>query len=112
MGRLIGAVQTAFIRVSICLVIFWCQNLIVGIMWMVYVWIIGLTPMSLFILGSFTGFSIGPLFASSFAWINEKLNVTPMVIAAGFCGAGLGSSILQKIAGKSDRISPRMNFIY
>lgn len=75
-------------------------------MWMVYVWIIGLNPTSLFILGSFTGLSIGPLFASSFAWINEKLKVTPMLLAAVFCGAGLGSSVLQKIAGKFDRIYP------
>lgn len=100
MGRLIGAIESVFIRVSICLVLSWCQNLIVAILWLVYVWMIGLTATSLFVLGSLTGLAIGPLFASSFAWINEKLYFTPMLLAASLCGAGLGASLLQKIAGK------------
>lgn len=99
MGRLIGAIESVFIPVSICLVVSWCQNLIVAVLWIVYVWTIGLTVTSLFVLGSLTGLAIGPLFALSFAWINEKLHVTPMLLAASLCGAGLGATFMQKIAG-------------
>jgi len=69
-------------------------------MWIIYVWILGLTATNLFVLGSATGFILGPLFGLSFAWINQKLNVIPPLLAAILCGCGLGSLILHKIAGR------------
>jgi hypothetical protein len=69
-------------------------------MWIVYVWLIGLTATSLFILGSMTGLVIGPLFPLSFAWINKTLNPIPILLAAIFCSGGFGALTLQKIAGK------------
>jgi len=69
-------------------------------MWIIYVWILGLSATNLFVLGSVTGFILGPLFGLSFAWINQKLNVIPPLLAAILCGCGLGSLILHKIAGR------------
>ncbi len=78
----------------------WCGGLVLAIIWMIYVWIIGLTATSLFVLGSLTGLIIAPLFPLSFAWITQKLNVIPALLAALLCGCGLGSLILQKIGGR------------
>lgn len=69
-------------------------------MWMIYVWVLGLTMASLFVLGSLTGFIIGPLFPLSFAWFHQKLNVIPALLAAFFCACGMGATVLQKIGGK------------
>jgi len=97
---LIGAIESVFIPVHICLAVTWCAGLLLAVMWIIYVWILGLTTINLFVLGSLTGLIIGPLYALSFAWINEKLNTIPILLAALFCGGGLGSLVLQKIGGK------------
>ncbi|CAF0728307.1 unnamed protein product [Adineta steineri] len=98
-GRLIGAIACIFIPVSICLSGLWCGGLLLAIMWITYVWILGLTTTSLFVLGSFTGLIIGPLLPLSFAWVNQKLNVIPSLLAALLFGSGVGSLTLQKIGG-------------
>ncbi len=97
---MIGAIQSAFIPVHICLGITWFGGLLLAVMWIVYVWILGLTSTNLFVLGSLTGFIISPLYPASFAWINEKLNTIPLLLAALFCGVDLGSLVLQKIGGE------------
>jgi hypothetical protein len=100
---LIGAIESAFIPIHICLVIGWFGGLILAVTWMLYVWILGLTTINLFVLGSLTGFVTGPLYALSFSWINQKLNVIPPLLAAILCGCGLGALVLQKIAGKFNK---------
>jgi hypothetical protein len=100
---LIGAVESIFISINICLAITWCGGLILSVVWIIYVWILGLTITSLFVLGCLTGLIIAPLFPLSFAWFNQKLNVTPTLLAALLCGCDLGPSILQKIGGKLRR---------
>jgi hypothetical protein len=97
---LIGATVSLFISASIYLAILWCAGLIVVAMWIIYVWILVLNSTSLFVLGSLTGLFMGPLCALSFAWINQKLDVVPILLAAILCGSALGASILQKLAGR------------
>ncbi len=95
-----GAIESIFIPVHICLAVRCCGCLLLAIAWMVYVWILGLTVTNLFVLGSLTGFIISPLYPGSFAWINQKLNTIPLLLAALYCGIDLGSLVLQKIGGK------------
>ncbi|UJR19827.1 hypothetical protein I4U23_022960 [Adineta vaga] len=98
-GRLVCAVLSIFLPVYICLTITWCAGLFLAVIWNIYVWVFGLTIGGLFILGSLTGFIIAPLFPLSFAWFTQNLNVIPPLLAALLCACGLGSLILQKIAG-------------
>ncbi len=97
---MISAIESIFIPVPVCLVISWCGGLGLAVMWIIYVWVLGLTATNLFVLGALTGFIIGPFYPLSFAWINQKLNVVPLLLAALCCGGGLGASALQKIGGK------------
>jgi len=100
MARLISAIFCVFIPVYICLTIAWLGGLLLAVAWMIYVWILGLTSESLFILGSLTGLIISPIFPLSFGWISQKLNVVPTLLGLLLCGATFGSLVLQKIAGK------------
>ena len=108
---MIGALASAFVSTSICLIISWCGGLILAVMWIICVWVVGLTSTILFVLGSSTGLFIAPLFPLSFAWIKQKLNLVPPLLAIIFCGCNLGALILQKIAGKL-QINYRMNLLY
>ncbi|CAF4330929.1 unnamed protein product, partial [Adineta steineri] len=76
-----------------------CGCLIHAIIWNIYVWVFGLTITGLFILGGLTGLIIAPLFPLSFAWFTQNLNVITPLLAALLCACGLGSLVLQKIAG-------------
>ncbi|CAF4000005.1 unnamed protein product, partial [Rotaria sp. Silwood1] len=98
-GRLIGAVASVFLSVNMCLNIVSCGGLCVAIAWLIFVWAIGLTGTSLFILGAATGLVLAPLFPLSFGLFNQKLNVMPMLIALLLCGSAIGGIALQKIAG-------------
>jgi hypothetical protein len=86
-----------------CLNIAWLGGLCLAIAWLIFVWVIGLTSTSLFILGSATGLVFSPIFPLSFGLFNQRLNVTPLLLALLFCGSALGAIIFQKIAGKSFR---------
>ncbi|CAF1426946.1 unnamed protein product [Adineta steineri] len=99
MGRLIFAILSIFLPVYVCLIISWCGCLILAIIWNIYVWVFGLTITGLFILGGLTGLIIAPLFPLSFAWFTQNLNVITPLLAALLCACGLGSLVLQKIAG-------------
>ena len=83
-----------------CLNIVWCGGLCLAIAWLIFVWAIGLTSTSLFILGAATGLVFAPLFPLSFGLFNQKLNVVPMLIALLLCGTALGGIVFQKLAGK------------
>jgi hypothetical protein len=83
-----------------CLNIVWFGGLCLVIAWSVFVWGIGLTGTSLFILGAATGLVFAPIFPLSFGMFNQRLNVIPMLIALLLCGSALGAIIFQKIAGK------------
>ncbi len=88
--------------VNICLNIVWCGGLVLAVAWLIFVWVIGLSGTSLFILGAATGLVFAPIFPLSFGFFNQKLNVVPMLIALLLCGSALGALIFQKIAGKGN----------
>src|SRR5438105_4723015 len=83
---LIAGIMSVFLSVNMCLNIIWFGGLCLSIAWLIFVWIIGLTGTSLFILGSITGLVIAPLFSLSFGLFNQRLNVIPMLIALLLCG--------------------------
>jgi hypothetical protein len=83
-----------------CLNIVWCGGLCLALAWLIFVWAIGLTSTSLFVLGAATGLVFAPLFPLSFGLFNQKLNVVPMLLALLLCGTALGGITFQKIAGK------------
>jgi dolichol kinase len=88
------------VPVNICLNVVWCGGLLLAIAWLIFVWIIGLSTTSLFILGAATGLVFAPIFPLSFGFFNQKLDVVPMLIALLLCGSALGALIFQKVAGK------------
>ncbi|CAF1334932.1 unnamed protein product [Rotaria sordida] len=98
-GRLVCAVITVFVPVHKALAGLWICGLILAITWFIYVWIIGLTSTNLLVLGAFTGFVFSPTFPLSFAFINQRLNVNPLLVGLLLCGAAFGAMTFQKIAG-------------
>ncbi|CAF3192999.1 unnamed protein product [Rotaria sp. Silwood2] len=98
-GRLICAITAIFIPVHVAIGILWICGLLLAITWFIFVWIIGLTSTSIFVLGAFTGFIFSPIFPLSFAFINQRLNVNPLLVGLLLCGSAFGGMILQKIAG-------------
>lgn len=85
---------------KICLSVVWFGGLCLAIAWLIFVWAVGLTGTSLFILGAVTGLVFAPIFPLSFGFFNQRLNVVPMLIALLLCGSALGAITLQKVAGK------------
>jgi hypothetical protein len=65
-----------------------------------FVWLVGLTGISLFILGAGSGLIFSPLIPLTFALFNQRLNVVPILLALVLCGLALGVMTFQKIAGK------------
>jgi len=90
--------------VNKCLNIVWVGGLCLAIAWFIFVWAIGLTGTSLFILGAATGLVFAPIFPLSFGLFNQRLNVVPMLIALLLCGSAIGAIIFQKIAGNLLRL--------
>jgi hypothetical protein len=84
-----------------CLNIIWFGALCLATTWLIYVWVIGLTGTSLFILGAITGLIFSPIFPLSFGFFNQRLNVIPMLLGLLLGGTALGAITLNKIAGKS-----------
>ncbi|CAF0992710.1 unnamed protein product [Adineta steineri] len=106
-GRLICAIVALFVSVDIVLSVIWMAGLILAIAWIVFVWIIGLSSTSLFILGSFTGLIFSPIFPLSFGFINQRLVINPLLLGLILCGASLGGVIFQKIGGIVMDINPQ-----
>ncbi|CAM4805908.1 unnamed protein product [Rotaria magnacalcarata] len=102
-GRAICAVVTLFLSVDVTLSIIWIGGLALAITWLIYVWTIGLSIYSLFVLGSFTGLIFAPIFPLSFSFINKRLNVTPLMVGIFLCSSSLGSMSFQRIAGQLTR---------
>ncbi len=69
------------------------------IVWLVLVWIVGLTGTSLLILGAISGLIFAPIIPLTFAYFNRRLNVVPILLASVSCGQALGTIAFQKIAG-------------
>ena len=88
------------LSVTLCLNIVWFGGFCLITAWLIFVWGVGLTGTSLFILGAGTGLVFAPIFPLSFALFNQRLNVIPMLIALLLCGAALGAITFQKIAGE------------
>jgi hypothetical protein len=84
-----------------CLNIIWFGGFCLSITWLIFVWVIGLTSTSLLILGAGTGLVFGPMYPVSIGFINQRLNVTPILLAAVLCGSAAGAALFQQIAGKS-----------
>jgi hypothetical protein len=85
-----------------CLNIVWSAGLCLAVAWLVFVWSIGLTSTSLFILAAATGLVFAPIFPLSFGLFNQGLNVIPVLLALLLCGTALGAITFQKLAGKRD----------
>ncbi|CAF1925144.1 unnamed protein product [Rotaria magnacalcarata] len=98
-GRLFAAIISVFLSVNMCLNIIWFGGFCLAISWLIFVWFIGLTSTSLFILGAATGLVFSPIFPLSFGLFNQRLNVVPMLLASLLCGSAVGAMTLQKIAG-------------
>jgi hypothetical protein len=88
-----------YVPVHIAICGLWVCGFILAIMWFIFVWIVGLTSTNLFVLGAFTGLIFSPTFPLSFGFINQRLNVNPLLVALLLCGAALGGIIFQKIGG-------------
>jgi hypothetical protein len=86
--------------VYIALTVLWIGGLAIAITWIIYVWTIGLSITSLFILGSFTGLIFSPIYPLSFGFINQRLNINPLLVDLILCGGASGGIIFQKIAGQ------------
>jgi hypothetical protein len=89
-----------FVPVHLALVGLWICGFILAITWFIFVWIIELTSLNLFILGGFTGFVFSPTFPLSFSFINQRLNVNPLLVALLLSGSAFGGMIFQKLGGK------------
>ena len=88
------------VSVNKCLNIIWSGALCLSIVWLIFVWVIGLTFVSLLVLGSITGLIFSPVFPLSYGFFNQKLNVIPMLLALLLAGTAFGAMTLNKIAGK------------
>ncbi|CAM4754267.1 unnamed protein product [Rotaria magnacalcarata] len=97
-GRLICAIITIFVPVHVALSGLWVCGLTLAVTWYINV-AIGLTSTSLFVLGAFTGLVFSPTFPLSFGFINQRLNVNPLLVGFLLCGAAFGAMLFQKIAG-------------
>ncbi|CAF1382337.1 unnamed protein product [Adineta ricciae] len=98
-GRLICAIIVVFVPVHISLCVLWIFGFLLAITWFIFVWLIGLTSTNLLILGAFTGLVFSPTFPLSFAFINQRLNVNPLLVGLLLCGASSGAMVFQKIGG-------------
>ena len=87
--------------------IVWFGGFCLTVSWSLSVWVIGLTPISLIVLNAATGLVLAPLFPLSFGFINQRLNVTPVLLALLLSGNALGSILSQKLAGKNIKIKKK-----
>lgn len=97
---MIVAIVSVFVSVTTCLNIVWFGCLCLAVAWLVFVWVIGLTATSLFLLGGVTGLMFAPIIPLTFAFFNQRLNVVPLLLALVLCGSALGMIIFSKIGGK------------
>ena len=100
-GRLIFAIVSVYLRVDLCLNLVWGGGVVLALLWFVFVWFVGLTAQTLFILGALTGLVFSPIFPLSFGLINQRLNVIPLLLSLLLSGSALGSIVFQKLAGAS-----------
>lgn len=98
---MIFAIVSLYFRVEICLNFVWSGGILLAFLWFSFVWFIGLTSQTLFILGAFTGLIFSPLFPLSFGLINQRLTVIPLLLSLLLSGSALGSIVFQKLAGRS-----------
>jgi len=89
-----------FVPVHIAITGLWICGFLLAITWFIFVWIIQLNSTNLFVLGAFTGLVFSPTFPLSFGFINQRLNVNPLLIGFLLCGAALGGTLFQKLGGK------------
>ncbi len=85
---------------NVCLHIVWSAALGLAVAWLIFVWVIGLSAISLFLLAAVTGLIFAPIIPLTFAYFNQRLNVAPFLLALVLCGSALGIMIFPKIGGK------------
>jgi len=97
---LLTAVASAYVSVNVCLNIVWLTSFGLVVAWLVFIWLIGLSTTSLFILGALTGLAFAPIIPLTMAFFNQRLNVVPFLLALVLCGSALGMMIFPKLGGK------------
>lgn len=95
---------------NICLTFIWSAAFSLAVTWLVFVWIIGLSVTSLFILGTATGLVLAPMIPLTMAFFNQRLNVVPFLLALVLCGSAAGMTILPKLGGKIRTVSIQLTF--
>jgi hypothetical protein len=98
-GRLIVAIISVYVPVNISLTVVWCGGFLLAVVWLIFVWVIGLSVTSLFILGAVTGLVFAPMIPLTMAFFNQRLNVVQFLLALVLCGSALGIMIFPKIGG-------------
>lgn len=81
--------------------VLWFSGLVLSIAWTIYVWVIGLSIYSLFVLGSLTGLAFSPILPLALSFIQRKMNVNERSISIFLCIGSLGGILYTKLAGKS-----------
>ena len=85
---------------NLCLNFVWLGGLCLAIAWLLFVWVIGLSATSLFVLGAVTGLVFAPFIPLTMAFFNQRLNVVPFLLALVLCGSALGIMIFPKLGGR------------
>ena len=99
-GRLIVASVSLRVSVTRSLNLVWLLALLLSVTWLIFVWYVELTRESLFVLGSITGLILSPILPLSFALINQRVNVRPVLLASLLAESAIGSVVFQKYAGE------------
>ena len=79
----------------------WVFGFTLAVAWYIFVWVVNVTSTNLLVLGALTGLVFSPTFPLSFGFINQRLNVNPLLVGLLLCGVALGAMSFQKLGGKS-----------
>ncbi|CAF1425200.1 unnamed protein product [Adineta ricciae] len=98
-GRLLICVLAIYFSTFTLSNIAWFGTLYVAVLWFLWIWSSDWTVAQLLILGTFTGLAMAPLVQLSLAFINERLKVTPVLIAYVYAGSALGALVFHQTTG-------------
>lgn len=90
-----------YVATSIILSVVLTSGLCVGIIWLIFIWVIGATSTSLCVLGTAAGAVLGALFPLSMAYISERMQVTHVALAYLYSSEAIGGALFSKICGKT-----------
>ncbi|CAF1425123.1 unnamed protein product [Adineta ricciae] len=98
-GRLLVCVLAIYFSTFTLSNIAWFGSLYVAVLWLLWIWSSDWIIAQLLILGTFTGLAMAPLVQLSLAFINERLKVTPVLIAYVYSGSALGALVFHQTTG-------------